>query len=427
MFLLFLITIAIMYILGFPIYLGLLGASLIYIGLNPQLSMLIAMEKMLNAANSFTLLAVPFFIFAGQVMNTGGITSRIFKFTQALVGQFRGGLGYVNVVASIIFSGMSGSALADMGGLGLIEINAMREQGYDDDFSIGLTAASGIIGPIIPPSIPFVLFGAIANVSVGALFIGGIVPGLLMGVVLSVAVFIISKKRGYPAFKRATLREIWDIFLASAPALMTPVIIIGGIWTGWFTPTEAAFVSVVYALLVAMLVYKDITIKHLPDIILSVIKMVAPTIIIVVTAALFGWIIIYEKVDQVFLQFLTSVTDSRTVVLLIINIILLLFGMFLDVASSMLILIPIFMPVIRAFGINPVHLGVFMVINQMIGLLTPPVGSGINILSTVCEKSFEETTKILIPWLVPLLITLFMVTYIPETVLFLPRLLGFVK
>lgn len=424
---LFLIILVVMLFIGFPIYLSLLGASLLYIICNPELSMLVAVEKMLNAANSFPLLAVPFFIFAAQIMNNGGVTTRIFNFAQSMVGQFRGGLGYVNVISSIIFSGMSGSALADIGGSGLIEMKAMKDQGYDDDFTIGLTAASSIIGPIIPPSIPFVIFGALADVSIGALFLGGLIPGLLLALVQCIFVYIISKKRNYPASARSSLKEIWYSFKISSLALFTPVVIMGGIWSGLFTPTEAAYVSVLYALLVAIYFYKDLKIKDIPPMMVDVIKMVAPTIVIVVTAALFGWIMVYEKVDQVFLNLLMGITNNKNVVLLIINIILLFMGCFMDVVSSMMIILPIVQPVTVVYGINPVHFGVFMVLNQMIGLLTPPVGSGINMLATVTGKPFDEITRMVAPWLIPLAITLIIIVYVPETVLFLPRLLGFLQ
>lgn len=246
----FFLVMVFMLVAGFPIYLAMIGASMFYASFHPDLSLLIAVQKMVNGPNSFTLLAVPFFIFAGQVMNSGGVTERIFGFANSLIGHCRGGLGYVNVFASVLFAGMSGSAIADAGGLGMIEIKAMRDAGYDDDFSIGVTAASSIIGPIIPPSIPMVVYGAVSGSSIGGLFVGGMIPGLLMALTLGAMVFLVSRRRRYAALPRQPWRERAAAFRRAFLSLLTPVIIIGGIWLGFFTPTEAAFVSIVYALVV---------------------------------------------------------------------------------------------------------------------------------------------------------------------------------
>lgn len=299
-----------MILLGFPIYFGLTGASLIYFILNSDVSMFTFLQKQINAPNSFTLIAVPFFILSANIMNKSGITNRIFNFCNAFVGHFYGGLGYVNILASMIFAGMSGAATADAGGLGLIEIKSMREAGYDDDFTMGVTAASSTIGPIIPPSIPMVIYGALTNVSIGALFTGGIVPGLLMGLALSILVFFFSKKRKYPRNRKTSFKEKVVYFKDSFFALLTPLIILGGIWGGIVTPTEAAFLSILYALLVSFFIYKSITLADIPSLLLDTIKLVVPAIILVCGASVFGWIMVYERIDQLFVNAVFNITKT---------------------------------------------------------------------------------------------------------------------
>jgi tripartite ATP-independent transporter DctM subunit len=418
-------TLILMLLLGFPVYLCLIGSSLVYMALSGNLSNLIAVQRIILAPDSFTLLAVPFFILAGQIMNTGGVTNRIFRFARTLVGHYRGGLGYVNIVASIIFAGMSGSALADAGGLGMVEIKAMRDDGYDDDFSLGVTGASSTIGPIIPPSIPFVIFGAVANVSVGGLFIGGFIPGLIMGLALAVMVFIVAGKRKYPVHPRATLRETLIAFKDAFLALLMPLIIIGGIWLGVMTPTEAAFVSILYALIVSGLVYREISFKQLPKLMIDTVRMVAPAILIVGGANLFGWIMNYEKIDRLLLNLLLGITTNKYAILLIINLILLFLGMFLEVISAIMLVLPVLGPLIHVLGIDPIHLGVVMVLNLMIGLLTPPVGFVLYILSSATKNTVNMVIRSVIPWMIPLLVALLLITFIPDLVLFLPRLMGF--
>jgi len=422
---LFFVCLALMLLLGFPIYLALTGASLLYIALHPELSLLLAVQRMVGAPDSFALLAVPFFILAGQIMNTGGVTNRIFTFARVLVGHFRGGLGYVNILASVIFAGMSGSALADAGGLGLVELKAMRDDGYDDDFTLGVTGASSTIGPIIPPSIPFVIFGAVANVSVAGLFIGGFLPGLLMALALSVMVFVVARRRNYPVRPRATGPEIRAAFRQAYLALFMPIILIGGIWAGFFTPTEAALVSILYAVVVTGLIYRDLALSEIPRMMVETIRMVAPAMMIVAGASLFGWIMNYEKVDRVLLQFLLEITTNKIAILLIINVILLFLGMFLEVISVIMLVLPIFQPIVQVLGIHPVHFGVVLVLNLMIGLLTPPVGFVLYVLSSISNQSFGFVVRAVTPWIIPLIIALLLITLFPELVLFLPRLTGF--
>ena len=417
----------VMLFLGFPIYACLAGASFLYVALDPNLSFIIAVQRMATAPNSFTLLAVPFFILAGQIMNNGGVTTRIFRFAKTQVGHFHGGLGYVNVVSSIIFAGMSGSALADAGGLGMVEIEAMRKENYDDDFSIGVTAASSIIGPIIPPSIPFVIYGAVAGVSIGGLFMGGVVPGLLMALTLFVMVYITAKRRKYPISRRATVKEGIKAFFSSFLALLTPFVIIGGIWGGLFTPTEAAFISIVYAFVVTILIYKELTIRSVPKLMIETAKIVAPAIMIVASANLFGWLMNYAKVDRYLIDLLFSISSNKYVILLIINLLLLILGMFLEVVSAIMLLLPILGPIVALLGIHPVHFGVILVINLMIGLLTPPVGFVLYVLSSATKVPVNKVMRYIAPWTVPLLIALILITFIPQITMWLPTITGFIQ
>ena len=414
-----------MLLAGFPIYACLTGASFLYVLLDRNLSFMIAVQRMVTAPNSFTLLAVPFFILAGQIMNNGGVTTRIFRFAKTQVGHFHGGLGYVNVVSSIIFAGMSGSALADAGGLGMVEIEAMRKENYDEDFSIGVTAASSIIGPIIPPSIPFVIYGAAAGVSIGGLFIGGILPGLLMALTLFVMVYITAKKRRYPLTKRASFKEGFRAFTSSFLALCTPIVIIGGIWGGFVTPTEAAFISIIYAFIVTIVVYKELTFSSIPGLMIETIKIVAPAIMIVASANLFGWIMNYAKVDRYLIDILFSISQNKYVILLIINILLLILGMFLEVVSAIMLLLPILAPAVALLGVHPVHFGIILVINLMIGLLTPPVGFVLYVLSSAAKAPVYKVFRYIAPWTIPLLIALVLITFIPGITMWLPKLVGF--
>lgn len=421
---LFFLCFVVMMVIRMPLYLCLLTSSVLYLALTPELSMMTAMAKMMNAPNSFTLLAVPFFILAAQIMNTGGVSDRIFGFANKLVGHHRGGLAYVNVLDSLIFSGISGSALADVGGIGTLEIKAMRKQGYDDDFILGLTGASATVGPIIPPSIPFVIYAAMANVSVGALFVAGIVPGLLLCLVQCVYIYIASKKRNYPADKKSTFKEIMNSLVGALPALLFPVILLGGIWTGFFTPTEAALVSVVYGILVSFIFYKDLKVRDFPRILKESLLQLGPCIAVVVSASLFAWVLTYEKVDLVIVDFILSITTNKYVILLFINILLLLLGMFIEVIAAIMITLPILTPLMVVANIDPVHMGVILVLNMMIGLLTPPVGFSLYMLSTVSKRPFNEVVKMCFPWVLLLIGALLLVTYIEPITMWLPRLLG---
>lgn len=394
-------------------------AYILYSGLPPVL----LMHNMVNGMNSFPLLSIPFFILAGALMNGAGITARIFGFARAIVGWMHGGLGHVNVGASIIFAGMSGAAVADAGGLGAIEVKAMREAGYDDDFSVGVTAASSTIGPIIPPSLPLVIFGVMASVSIGKLFVAGIVPGLLMAAALSAMIWWISRSRNYPRDVAFSVRTIATRFRAAFLPLMTPVIIVGGIVSGAFTPTEAAICAAAYALLLGVVLYGSLTRRKLAVISLETIETTAAIMMIVGAATVFAWILTANQVAARFAEFVLSFTDNKTVVLLLIMGVVLIVGLFMETIAAISILVPVLMPVAAQFGIDPVHLGIIVILNLMLGLLTPPVGMVLFVLARVSKVPFEQCVRATLPFLAPLLAVLLLLSFVPDLVLWLPDLL----
>jgi len=379
---------------------------------------------MYAATTGFTLLAIPFFILAGNLMNTGGITNRIFQFANSLIGHVKGGLGHVNVLASLIFSGMSGSAVADAAGLGLIEIKAMDDAGYDRKFSAAITAASSTIGPVVPPSIPFVIYGSITNTSVGKLFLAGFIPGLLMAVSMMVAVSIIARIRNYPKGKRASLKEIWESFSAAILPILTPVIIIGGILFGLFTPTEAAVVACVYALFLGLVVYREIRIRDLPRILWETTLQTVRVLFIISAAGFFGWLLIHQRIPDAVIVGLTSFSSSPEVLLLIIIGILLILGCFMEGIAVLVITIPIFMPLIARYNIDPVQFGVVMILCSMIGLVTPPVGMSLYAVASISEVDIWTLSKELLPYIVGILIVTLIIAFFPGLALFLPNLIG---
>ncbi len=355
-------------------------------------------------------------------MNTGGITKRIFSFADHMVGHFTGGLAHTNVVASIIFSGMSGSAIADTGGLGAIELQAMKENGYDEDFSLAVTGASSIIGPIIPPSVPVVLFGVAAGVSIGKLFAAGVIPGLVLGVAMCVLNYFYCKKRKFHKREKASLKEIVVSFGQSFFSIITPFIIMGGIIGGIFTPTEAAIIAVFYALCLGV-AYKDIKMKDIPVFLKETLNITVGVLLIISSATLFSWLLTMTQVPQQLAVAIMGLTSNKYVLLLLINILLLFIGLFLDITPAIVIITPVLMPVVTALGVNPVHFGIIMILNLMIGLMTPPVGMILYVLSSVSKVPFERIAKAILPYLAICIIVLLLVTYIPEIAMFLPNAL----
>jgi tripartite ATP-independent transporter DctM subunit len=408
-------------LIGLPVAVALGGSSLLYVALTGDLPLLVVVHRMVNGIDSFPLLAVPFFIMAGNLMNSAGITDRIFNFAIAAVGWARGGLGHVNVFASIIFAGMSGTAVADAGGLGTIEIKAMRDARYPDDFSIGITAASSVIGPIIPPSLPLVIYGVMANTSVGQLFAAGILPGLLIAVILFGWVAVVARLKTFPrdaAF--GWMRLARSSFRAILP-LMTPVILIGGMKSGLFTPTEAAIAATVYALFLGLVAYRSLGWNRLVRVSMETIETTAIILLIVAGASIFGWLVTTTRISEEVAEGVLSITENKALVLLLINLLLLVVGCFLETIAAITILVPVLLPLITRIGVDPVQFGIIMTLNLVIGLLTPPVGLVIYTLARISNRSFEFTTAAIAPFLIPLFGALLVVTYWPGFVLLLPE------
>lgn len=404
---------------GVPVAVALGGASLAYIMIKGLPDVLL-IHTMIGGIDSFPLLAIPFFVLAGHLMNTGGITTKIFAFARSLVGWLPGGLGHVNVGASVIFAGMSGAAVADAGGLGNVEIKAMREAGYDTDFSVGVTAASSTIGPIIPPSLPLVIYGVMASVSIGELFAAGLIPGLLMALSLMIMVAWYAKSRSYPRDSRIDFCHIWASFKQAFLPLLTPVIIVGGIATGIFTPTEAAVAAVCYALFLGLVVYRTLTWRHLVRVSMDTIETSAAILMIIASAAVFAWILTANQVATILGDALLGITSNKQILLIIMMLIVLLIGLFMETIAAITILVPVLMPIAVAAGIDPVHLGILLILNLMLGLLTPPVGMVLFVLSEVSGVKFEQCVRATMPFLVPLIVVLLMITFIPEIALWLP-------
>ena len=417
----FLLFFILLLIIGAPISVAIgLGAIVGCVSLGYPLQ--VVGQKMVTGIDSYLLIAVPLFIFAGNLMNKGKITTKIFDFAKALVGWIPGGLGHANIVASVIFAGMSGSAAADAGGLGTIEMNAMRENGYDDDFSASVTAASSVIGPIFPPSIPLIIYGSIASVSVAKLFMGGVLPGLLMAVALMVLVYIFAVKRGYEktAF---SLRNLWSNFKGSILSLVTPLIILAGFTTGWVTPTEASCIAVVYSLLISAFVYKSLGWKDFIECAKESAIGAANTLFIIGTSTLFTYVMVKEGISQAIAENILNISSNPVIILLIINIVLLILGMVMEPGAILTLMLPVLVPIATQLNLDLVHFGVVVVLNLMIGQVTPPFGVCLFIISDLSKVKLERMYKGIIPFIIPLLITLLLVTYVPGLVTWLPNLL----
>lgn len=417
----FLIAFVILLVIGVPISIS-IGASAVLGCVSLGYPLVVIGQKMVSGADSFLLIAVPLFILAGNLMNAGKITEKIFDTAKELVGWIPGGLAHSNVVASIIFAGMSGSAVADAGGLGAIEMEAMTKNGYDEDFSGALTAASSVIGPIFPPSIPLIIYGSVASVSVSELFMGGVIPGILMGVLLMVMIFFYAIKRGYerhPFRLMALLRQ----FIFSVPALITPLIILSGFTLGWFTPTEASSVAVVYSLLIALFLYRTLDWKAFKKCLLDSALSSANTLFIIGTSTLFTYVMAMEGISKSMADIILGISSNPYVILLVINVLLLVLGMVMEPGAILTLMLPVLLPIASGLGLNLVHFGVIVVLNLMIGQVTPPFGVCLFVISDVNKIKLEHLYRSILPFLIPLLLTLLLVTYVPGIVTWLPTVL----
>ena len=456
-------------IVGLPVAISMAVASVLYLvfyGVAPDI---IVAQRMIAGVESFPLLAVPFFILAGNLMNIAGVTGRIYAFAVALVGWMRGGLAQVNIVGSVIFSGMSGTALADAAGIGTIEIKAMRDHGYPIEAAVGVTAASATLGPIFPPSLPFVIYGMMANVSIGALFMAGILPGLVMTVLMMGTVAIFAYKYGWGSDAPFEIRKLmsasleilivfafplaiygltfaglslniavalalvalialdWLYDFSAVMALMTPMILIGGMTLGWFTPTEAAVAAVIWSLFLGLVRYRSMNFKSLAKAGFDTIETTASVLFIVTAASVFAWLLTVSQAAQALSDLILSITDNKWVFLILVNILVLFVGCFLDTIAAITILVPILLPIVLRLGIDPVQFGLILTLNLMIGLLHPPLGMVLFVLSRVAKLSVERTTMAILPWLAPLFIALLIITFVPAVTLWLPTQMGLIR
>ncbi|WP_280150606.1 TRAP transporter large permease [Piscinibacter sp. XHJ-5] len=451
---------------GIPVAIAMAGASLVYVLIAGNPPPFVVIHRMVGGIDSFPLLAVPFFILAGNLMNVGGITTRIYNFALSLVGWLKGGLGHVNIVGSVVFAGMSGTAIADAAGLGTIEIKAMREQGYAPEFAVGVTAASATLGPIIPPSLPFVIYGMFANVSVGALFLAGLMPGAVMTLLMMLTVAWFAHRNGWgrdtklewhrvrKAFAELAVVVVFPLGLwlaAQAGAsmtvafplamalllgadryfgfsavlpIMTPVLLIGGMTTGVFTATEGAIAASVWALFLGVVWYRTLSWRMFVKASMDTVETTATVLLIVAAASIFGWMLTATRTTEMIAQWILTFANEPWEFLLLANALMLFVGCFLEPTAAITILVPILLPIVHQLGIDPIHFGLVMVLNLMIGLLHPPMGLVLFVLARVARLSVERTTMAILPWLVPLLASLALVTFIPSISLWLPKALG---
>jgi tripartite ATP-independent transporter DctM subunit len=382
--------------------------------------LVILVQKMIASLDSFVLVAIPLFIFSAKLMNTGGISDRISELAMAFVGRLRGGLAHVNIVGSLIFAGMSGSAVADAAGLGAIEIKHAKAAGYRPEFAAALTAASATVGPIMPPSVPMVIYGVLAEASIGALFLGGVVPALLMCVLLMIWVAWVAWREQLPRGASLTPGETARALVRGTGPLLAPLLLVGGMVSGVFTPTEAAVVTVLYCLFLSAACYRELPWRQLPQLMLETVEETGVIAFVLGAAAAMGWVLTTEGLPQMLTQALLPI-GSPLLVLLMLNVLLLVLGCVMEAGAILLLLVPVFIPVARQLGIDPVHLGVVMVFNLMIGLCTPPVGLNLFIVSRLAETPIERVTRAILPMLGMLLICLLLITVFPELVLALPR------
>ncbi len=413
--------------IGMPIVFGLGIAPLVgFVLADKPVFLKLLPQRLFLGINQFPLLAIPLFLLAGEIMNVGGITQALVRFASSLVGHLRGGLAQVNILSSILFAGLSGSAVADTSALGSMLIPAMEKDGYSRRFATAVTAASSVIGPIIPPSIIMVVYGLVMNVSIAALFAAGLIPGLVMGVGLMVCTSLIARRRSFPKAERmAPPREILTSFRHAFLPLMTPVIILGGILSGVFTPTEAAGAAVAYALLISFVVTRSMQLRDLPQILLRTGISAATILLVVGTATVFGGIVTLSGFPNKLAQFVFGITDNPYLLLLLVNLLLLVVGMLLDASPAILILGPVLAPTMVQLGVDPLHFAIIMCVNLTVGLVTPPAGLVLFVASSLTGLQILSIAREMAPFLVVHILTIFLVTYFPAVALTIPRLLGF--
>lgn len=419
-----LLAFVVLLLLQVPIAFVLGLTTIVYIIFSSNMGLMAtAPQRLYSGLENFGLLAIPLFMLAGELMNSGGITKRLIDFSKTLVGHFRGGLAYVNVIANMLLASIIGSATAQIAMMSRTMVPSMEKNGYTREFSAATTAAAGLLGPIIPPSMLFIIYGVSSGTSIGDMFIAGVMPGILLAFSFIVLIGYVGAREKWPTQEREKFSQVIKSFVNVIPALAVPVIIIVGILTGVFTPTESAAVACVVALLVGFFVYRELKIKQIPKIFVNTTVTTATITMLIAMANLFGWMLSFEKIPQQIAEWMVSLTDNPLIFLLIVNVFLLLVGMFMDGIAALIILVPIFAPLILNYGIDPVHFGVIICINLTIGLLTPPVGAGLYIASALGEVKLESLVKSIWPFLIASFVALLLITYWPDLVLWLPAVL----
>ncbi len=414
--------------IGLPVFFGLLAAPGLLLWLNGQpRDLALLYRNVYNGMDSFPLMAIPFFMLAGVLMNRGGITARLIEFSQAIMGHFRGGLAHVNILSSMLFAGLSGSAVADTSAIGSMLIPAMVKNGYTRKFSAAITAASSVIGPIIPPSGIMIIYSYVMGESVAALFLAGIIPGILVGLGLMLMTWVMAQRYDFPvATKRSTWSERGNASIKAFFPLLTPVIILGGILGGIFTPTEASAVAVAYALIVSLFILKSMTIRDLPKV-LTEAAMVSSVVLLLVGAAMaFKTVVSLSHAPEILAAWILSLSDNPLILLFLINLLLFVVGMFLDAGPAIIILAPILGPIFINLGVHPVHFAIIMSVNLTVGLATPPMGLVLFVASSVSGERIESISKAILPFLAVEVVVIFMITYIPAVSLAIPRYFGFI-
>jgi len=412
-------------ILSAPILFSLALSAVVLLWNKGMLVPQLVVQRMFAGIDSFPMMAIPFFMLAGSLMDTGGISSRLVRFSNYLVGWIQGGLAHVAILASMFFAGITGSAVADATAIGSTLIPLMNKRGFPTLFSASVVAAAGVIGPIIPPSIPMVIYGVMAGVSIGAMFIGGFIPGILVGLGLMAVAYVKAKRHGYPRETvRPTLREFLGATVSATGALLMPLIILVGIFAGIFTATEAAAVATVYALIMGMFVYRELKWHHLPQVFYKAGLSTAMILIIVGVANLVGFIMAVERIPLMVAEFFLGITTNKYVMLLLINILLLIVGCFIDGASALIIFTPVLLPLIYKLGIDPIYFGVLITVNLMIGTITPPVGLCLYVSCGIADVRLDQISRAIIPFLLIEIAVLFLITYVPDLIMFLPALFG---
>ena len=406
-----------------PVAISMLLPCLVYAAMSPDITLGVALQQCMASIDSFPLLAVPLFVMTGYLSNAGGLADRLFRLLLSLFGKIPGSLGYVNVISSLLFSWMSGAAIADAAGLGSVLVPAMKKRGYDEGFALGLTGASSLIGPIMPPSIPAIMYAVAAGVSVGSLFLAGVIPALVLTAILCVFVFIDARRNPLREESSVPQVPVMTAVTSALPVLFTPVIILGGILGGVFTPTEAAAAAVMWVLLLSVC-YRSLSLKAFHGVLVKTASTTGTIMLIVSAAGLFGWVIAREQGPQAVTEAMLSLTDSPFVFLLLINVALLVTGMLLEQVAGLLITVPVLLPAAQNFGIDPLQLGIIMILNLVLGLLTPPVGLVLYVLSSVTGASVQTVIRGTVPFLIPLLVTLLLITFVPAFSLWLPSLMA---